>query len=577
MSTTTSNAPSQQPAAGTVSAVDILLIDQVQAGGVYATRGATVAQIAEAVSINLNVVAGPAGAAGAPGATGATGPAGPAGATGPQGPQGVQGVPGAPGSGASITSLTTATAFALTDYFGVSNGTSDVKVTFSTFLAGAATNVTALAAAGAAAATDQVLTIQGTALVNQTLSAIAAYALAQLTGYLLPVVEATASFTLDVQSHNGRVIIASQPLVVTAGVFASGLSCELINLSSGVVNFAPGITTIGGASLGAGQAARLVETQYSGGSTVLAIITPISTPLPLTVSAPATATLSTAFAISGSVTPSAPVQVALGASSTVPPTTGFTAATVSGTGWTASLSEATAGTYYVWAQLTGNTAVTAVSGALVVGGSAPPAETIAVDTITAPAASTAFTVSGTYTNGPPTALDYSSNGGSTWTAATATISGGTYSFSAAGLAAGTYTIEVRDHNNTSVVGTSNSFTIAAASSGPATIASQSGTASFSQGASPYPSSIAHGTTGTGFNIGVAGGAGDVVNAYFTTAIPTTQPTSGAQAGSLINNDTLAAWYLNAPATAGTWYLSVWLNSSTGTNIGYCVMTPITVT
>ena len=94
-----------------------------------------------------------------------------------------------------------------------------------------------------------------------------------------------------------------------------------------------------------------------------------------------------------------------------------------------------------------------------------PAETLAISTITAPAASTAFAVPGTYTNGPPAALDYSDDGGTTWAAASSpTIGSGAYTFSHPGLAAGTYTVKVRDHTSTSIIATSNSFTIAAAAS-----------------------------------------------------------------------------------------------------------------
>jgi hypothetical protein len=91
--------------------------------------------------------------------------------------------------------------------------------------------------------------------------------------------------------------------------------------------------------------------------------------------------------------------------------------------------------------------------------------TITVNTIVPQTPNTAIAVSGSYLNDAPSALDYSTNGGTTWTAATSpTISNGTYSFSiSAGLAAGTYTIEVRDHSATSVIGTSNSFTIQSAS------------------------------------------------------------------------------------------------------------------
>ncbi len=77
-------------------------------------------------------------------------------------------------------------------------------------------------------------------------------------------------------------------------------------------------------------------------------------------------------------------------------------------------------------------------------------------------AGTAILVSGAYFNDVPVALDYSTNGGTTWVAAVApTISAGAFSFGiSGGLPAGAYSLLVRDHNALSVVGASNAFTVA---------------------------------------------------------------------------------------------------------------------
>lgn len=88
--------------------------------------------------------------------------------------------------------------------------------------------------------------------------------------------------------------------------------------------------------------------------------------------------------------------------------------------------------------------------------------TITVGAISAPAVNTAFVVGGGIFNDAVTALDYSTNGGGSWTTAPSpVISANAYSFTLPGLAAGTYTVQVRDHGNQSVVGVSNSFTVAA--------------------------------------------------------------------------------------------------------------------
>jgi len=82
-----------------------------------------------------------------------------------------------------------------------------------------------------------------------------------------------------------------------------------------------------------------------------------------------------ALSLAGTVSPSGTaVQVGLSTSPTAAPTT-WTNATISGTAWTASLTPASAGTYYVWAEETNNTGVQAVSAAVIVaasGGSGSP-------------------------------------------------------------------------------------------------------------------------------------------------------------------------------------------------------------
>jgi len=103
-------------------------------------------------------------------------------------------------------------------------------------------------------------------------------------------------------------------------------------------------------------------------------------------------------------------------------------------------------------------------------GVVPNAPTITVGSIAAPPLNTAFLVSGGVFNDAPTALDYSTDGGSSWVSAQSpVITANAYSFTAAGLAAGTHSIRVRDHANTAVVGVSNSFTIAAPTIGLATV------------------------------------------------------------------------------------------------------------
>ena len=70
--------------------------------------------------------------------------------------------------------------------------------------------------------------------------------------------------------------------------------------------------------------------------------------------------------LAGTVAPSGTaVQVGLSTSATVAPTS-WTAATVTGGTWSASLTPSAAGTYYIWAEQTGSTSVQAVSAAVTV-------------------------------------------------------------------------------------------------------------------------------------------------------------------------------------------------------------------
>jgi|GEM_PF-1463804 hypothetical protein len=95
-------------------------------------------------------------------------------------------------------------------------------------------------------------------------------------------------------------------------------------------------------------------------------------------------------------------------------------------------------------------------------GIVPNAPTITVASIAAPTLDASFIVGGGIFNDAPTALDYSTDGGTTWLVAESpVITANAYSFTLPGLSAGTYTLHIRDHNNMAVVGISNAFVVAA--------------------------------------------------------------------------------------------------------------------
>jgi len=89
--------------------------------------------------------------------------------------------------------------------------------------------------------------------------------------------------------------------------------------------------------------------------------------------------------------------------------------------------------------------------------------TLTVGAISGTTAGSSISVSGTYANGVPAALDYSADGGNSWTAASSpTIGGGSYSLTiGSGLPVGTYGLQVRDHATLST-GTSPAFTVTSA-------------------------------------------------------------------------------------------------------------------
>jgi len=103
-----------------------------------------------------------------------------------------------------------------------------------------------------------------------------------------------------------------------------------------------------------------------------------------------------------------------------------------------------------------------------------PTYPITVNTPAPTTPNTAFTVTGTYSIGVPAALDYSYDGGATWTAATSpTIAAGNYSFSlTGGVPYGAFKMLVRDHTFTQAFGASALFTITYT---PPTLASNPGT------------------------------------------------------------------------------------------------------
>jgi hypothetical protein len=175
-------------------------------------------------------------------------------------------------SGYSITNLPTVTTISAGDLVGISQSGSDHAITYANFIDGITIDQTQPAAA--ASGTDTFLVAQGgDVLLCQNLAAIWVWLSLQLRNYQLPTVELTTDTALSAALHNGRILICSQPIIVTPALTSagSGFTCYLINVSTGNLTWGSGITTSSGTStLGPGQAATISCATYSGGTLVYA-------------------------------------------------------------------------------------------------------------------------------------------------------------------------------------------------------------------------------------------------------------------------------------------------------------------
>jgi hypothetical protein len=83
--------------------------------------------------------------------------------------------------------------------------------------------------------------------------------------------ELTKDTTLSGGTHDGAILVCSQPITLTPAFvdMGSSFACTIVNLSCGRVTFAPGITTSNGfRTLPTGRLAELHAFTYSGGNVV---------------------------------------------------------------------------------------------------------------------------------------------------------------------------------------------------------------------------------------------------------------------------------------------------------------------
>lgn len=310
---------------------------------------------------------------------------------------------------------------------------------------------------------------------------------AAVAGVVNPVVQCGGSVNFRTADHNNRTLVFSSGGTFALGAAADatpGSRCWLLNTSAGTAQIAlgAGVVCAGGNAVVPGQSVPVIAAQAPDGTTKLYASTSLSTGGVAVVQTLSFAeaignqTGGTAFTVRLNYTNGKPsaLEWATSVGGTWTTATGATIAdgATAGTGSASFLHPglaSSANSYTLRVRDKVNTDVVAVSNAFTVStaaatGGTTPAPTIAVNTPAGQTAGAAFTVSGTYTGAAPTALDVSTNGGSTWTAVAATISGGAFSFPLTISAAGTYAVRVRDRNNTAVAGASGNFAVAAPAS-----------------------------------------------------------------------------------------------------------------
>ena len=238
-------------AAGTPALLDVVALRGLFTAGTGITIDSN-----GTLAVTVSSVAGPQGSQGAVGPAGLQGPAG------PQGPQGTGLQP--PSTGNSLGSINAG------DYVAIWQNGANGWITYQQLIGGQ--TIDQLPSAGPAQDSDQILVAQNSnSLSSQTFSAIWSYIASKLPTTKTTVVELTVNTVLDGTSHNGRVLVASQPLTLSANFanMGSGFSCRVINLSSGMITMGTGITAGSGVNaLPPGMEAILTGLTYSGGSVV---------------------------------------------------------------------------------------------------------------------------------------------------------------------------------------------------------------------------------------------------------------------------------------------------------------------
>lgn len=501
--------------------------------GVYSAGSGIAIDPNGTLSVTVGSIAGPAGPQGPAGATGSQGVAGPA------GPQGVGLM--APGTANAASTI------AGSDHVAIWQNGANAWITYQQLIGGQ--TIDQLPAAGPAADSDQLLVAQGgNALSSQSFAAIWTYVAQKIPTMATGVVELTTDTVLDATTHNRRVLVASQPFVLSANFanMGSGFSCRLINLSAGVVTLGPGIVSGTGVSaLPPGAATEIVALTYSGGSIVWWSGVAPSSPT-ITVNAVAAPAPGVAFPVSGGLFDETPT--ALDYSTDGVNWTAATTPVIMASSYSFEVPGLAAGTYSVLVRdhakpgvfgtsppftvVASSVAIIGVPTTVSAGGAIAVTGTVSPS---AAAVQVGLSVSATVA---PSSFGAATVNGSSWDA---TLT--------AGSSAGSVYVWARQVGDASVEAVSAAITIAAAE---ATIAYTINV--------PSSTSVPAGSGTLALNGGVSPAQTTATQVAFSTS-QTIAPTAGWQSASIIDNNSLWATYATVPSTAGAYY--IWVETVSG--------------
>ncbi|MGC9269009.1 collagen-like triple helix repeat-containing protein [Acidiphilium sp.] len=476
------------------------------------------------------------------------GPIGPQGPQGSPGPQGIAGPAGPEGAGLLAPGVANAAStIAGTDYVAIWQNGANAWITYQQLIGGQ--TIDQLPAAGPASDSDQLLVAQGgTSLSSQSFAAIWTYVAQKIPSMRTNVVELITNTVLDATNHNESLLVASQPLTLSANFtnMGSGFNCRLINLSAGVVTMGTGITSgTGGRSLPPGAATEIVGLTYSGGSIVWWSGVAPSSPT-ITVNAIAAPAPNAAFLVTGGLFDEVPTALDYSTNGT----TWVAASTpvIGASGYSFQVPGLPAGTYSIMVRDHSDIAVFGTSPPFIVAAASisivtvtaavTSGGTISVSGMVAPSGASVQVGLSTSTTTSPTSFVTASVNGTNWTVSLT-----------AGSAAGTFYVWARQ---------SNDLTIQAISTG-ITVTASAPTVSYTIN-KPSTVSVVAGSGTIALNGGINPPQTTAAQIAFSTS-NTTPPTAGWQVVSIIDNNAVWAAYATIPSTPGTYY--VWVETTSG--------------